>query len=168
MEGAAARASLPVDPQGAIDYSGDFFGEKVFLTVSGQLNGKMTGRSVLEFRVRAWVFRVSDFLTASGQLNGMMIGRSDLGPLTPNSSRLKHQALRPLCFGPEMLVRHKSTACIASLTVLSAYDGSLSTPYPRPRPQVRCMPVLLVTSTPLDPPSGLRTATPAGTWLNSG
>lgn len=41
MEGAAARASLPVDPQGAIDYSGDFFGEKVFLTVSGQLNGMM-------------------------------------------------------------------------------------------------------------------------------
>jgi hypothetical protein len=39
METAAARASLPVDPSGAIDYSGDFFGEKTFLTVSGQLNG---------------------------------------------------------------------------------------------------------------------------------
>jgi hypothetical protein len=39
MESAAARASLPVDASGALDYSGDFFGEKVFLTVSGQLNG---------------------------------------------------------------------------------------------------------------------------------
>jgi hypothetical protein len=39
MESAAARSSLPVDGSGAIDYSGDFFGEKVFLTVSGQLQG---------------------------------------------------------------------------------------------------------------------------------
>jgi asparaginyl-tRNA synthetase len=41
MESAAARASLPVDADGRLDYGGDFFGEKVFLTVSGQLNGAL-------------------------------------------------------------------------------------------------------------------------------
>jgi hypothetical protein len=39
MEAAAARASLPLTPGGQVDFSQDFFGEKVFLTVSGQLNG---------------------------------------------------------------------------------------------------------------------------------
>jgi hypothetical protein len=40
MEAAAAKSSIPTTPQGAVDYSQDFFGEKAFLTVSGQLNGE--------------------------------------------------------------------------------------------------------------------------------
>jgi hypothetical protein len=40
MEAAAARASLPLTSGGQVDFSQDFFGEKVFLTVSGQLNGE--------------------------------------------------------------------------------------------------------------------------------
>jgi hypothetical protein len=40
MEAAAARSSLPLTPGGQVDFSQDFFGEKVFLTVSGQLNGE--------------------------------------------------------------------------------------------------------------------------------
>jgi hypothetical protein len=45
-ESAAAALSLPVDVSGQIDYRGDFFGEKVFLTVSGQLNGAPRGGSM--------------------------------------------------------------------------------------------------------------------------
>jgi len=41
MEAAASAGQLPRTPAGAIDYSQDFFGEKAFLTVSGQLNGEM-------------------------------------------------------------------------------------------------------------------------------
>jgi hypothetical protein len=40
MAAAAARASLPLTPGGQVDFAQDFFGEKVFLTVSGQLNGE--------------------------------------------------------------------------------------------------------------------------------
>lgn len=40
MEAAAAKSSIPTTPQGTVDYSQDFFGEKAFLTVSGQLNGE--------------------------------------------------------------------------------------------------------------------------------
>lgn len=40
MEAAAARSQLPLNTAGQVDYSSDFFGEKVFLTVSGQLNGE--------------------------------------------------------------------------------------------------------------------------------
>lgn len=40
MEAAAARSSLPVSDSGKVDYSQDFFGERAFLTVSGQLNGE--------------------------------------------------------------------------------------------------------------------------------
>lgn len=40
MEVAAARSQLPLNAAGQVDYSTDFFGEKVFLTVSGQLNGE--------------------------------------------------------------------------------------------------------------------------------
>jgi hypothetical protein len=45
MEAAASAGQLPRGPNGAIDYSRDFFGEKAFLTVSGQLNGE--GKLVL-------------------------------------------------------------------------------------------------------------------------
>lgn len=46
MEAAAGRASLPLTPGGQVDFSQDFFGEKVFLTVSGQLNGAAAGLGV--------------------------------------------------------------------------------------------------------------------------
>jgi asparaginyl-tRNA synthetase len=36
---AAAGSGLPFLPDGAVDYSQDFFGERTALTVSGQLNG---------------------------------------------------------------------------------------------------------------------------------
>jgi asparaginyl-tRNA synthetase len=41
MEVVAAKSSIPLRKEGGVDYSQDFFGEKAFLTVSGQLNGEM-------------------------------------------------------------------------------------------------------------------------------
>lgn len=51
MEAAAARSSLPVTPTGQLDFSQDFFGEKVYLTVSGQLNGESVTQAQF---VSAW------------------------------------------------------------------------------------------------------------------
>lgn len=52
MEAAAARSQLPLNAAGQVDYSGDFFGEKVFLTVSGQLNGEAGGSSICNSSIR--------------------------------------------------------------------------------------------------------------------
>ncbi|KIZ06445.1 asparaginyl-tRNA synthetase [Monoraphidium neglectum] len=41
MEAAASSGQLPRTQGGGVDYGRDFFGEKTFLTVSGQLNGEM-------------------------------------------------------------------------------------------------------------------------------
>ena len=39
MEAAASKGQLPRGGGGGVNYGQDFFGEKAFLTVSGQLNG---------------------------------------------------------------------------------------------------------------------------------
>jgi asparaginyl-tRNA synthetase len=41
MEAAASSGQLPRTQGGGVDYGRDFFGEKTFLTVSGQLNGAL-------------------------------------------------------------------------------------------------------------------------------
>ena len=40
-EAASLIAKLPLNGNGTVDCSGDFFGEAAYLTVSGQLNGEM-------------------------------------------------------------------------------------------------------------------------------
>lgn len=55
MEAAAARSSLPLTPTGQVDFSQDFFGEKVFLTVSGQLNGECV-KEVFCFGISGMIF----------------------------------------------------------------------------------------------------------------
>jgi len=52
MEAAAARSSLPVSDSGKVDYSQDFFGEKAFLTVSGQLNGENLSTETLRSAIK--------------------------------------------------------------------------------------------------------------------
>ncbi|WIA31797.1 hypothetical protein OEZ86_002666 [Tetradesmus obliquus] len=64
MEAAAGRASLPLTPGGQVDFSQDFFGEKVFLTVSGQLNGEMYASALGDIYTFGPTFRAENSNTS--------------------------------------------------------------------------------------------------------
>ncbi|GBF89590.1 asparaginyl-tRNA synthetase [Raphidocelis subcapitata] len=64
MEAAAGAGQLPRRSDGAVDYGRDFFGEKTFLTVSGQLNGEMYACAMGDIYTFGPTFRAENSNTA--------------------------------------------------------------------------------------------------------
>ncbi|CAG9463467.1 unnamed protein product [Pedinophyceae sp. YPF-701] len=60
----AATGGIPRTPEGAVDYSGDFFAERVSLTVSGQLNAEMYACALGDVYTFGPTFRAENSHTA--------------------------------------------------------------------------------------------------------